>query len=665
MKKSLQRVTFNLLTWLFVISVSAQDGPFPPPAGQPGSTAINKDSLIFESWASALAIKRGYINLSNPGEEANGSNFATFGKRSNGLGAATGNSNNVISLGDGGEVTLTFGQPIVNGPGADFAVFENGFLDTFLELAFVEVSSDGVNYFRFPAISLNSEETQIGPFGEVDATKIHNLAGKYRIGFGTPFDLSDLEEHEDLDISNIRFVRIIDVVGSVDPAYATFDSQGNMVNDPFPTPFVSGGFDLEAVGIINGGKDYLVSDFQNLELPEESFENGANINGSFTSGAFDFHNNYNAEWNSWSGWAFSNQTDDQTSGFSNQFSSFAEGGVAGGGDDYDNFAIGTIGTDWMSGSNAPVPNTIAINTDDPQIVNGLYVTNSTYAALSMTFGDAFAKKFGGISGDDPDWFKLIIWGSRQNGSFTDSVEFYLADFRFEDNSLDYIVKDWSWVDLAHLGEITALNFILLSSDVGGFGMNTPSYFCIDNITVEQKDISPVLITEIPDFTLYLEENPSISVDLSDYFEDGDDDFSNFKFAITSNSDVSVASISFSGGIMTIHGLKDGTSDLILTGQSNAFALESSFSVTVLQSTTVQTFSEIGVSIYPNPFVDELKIEGLGNYLVRVFTNTGQLVYSEENRIRSNSLSLSHLAPGIYILEMIGEGKTAIGKVVKQ
>lgn len=665
MKKSLQNATLSLMVLLFGIPAIAQDGPFPPPAGQPGSTAVHMDSLIFESWASALTIKRGYINLSDPAEEADGSSFATFGNRSSPLGAATGFSNNVISLGDGGEVTLTFDQPIVNGPGADFAVFENGFLDTFLELAFVEVSSDGINYFRFPAISLNTEEEQIGPFGEVDATKIHNLAGKYRGGFGTPFDLSELEENENLDINNVRFVRIVDVVGSVDPAYATFDSQGHMVNDPFPTPFPSGGFDLEAVGIINGGKDYLVSDFRNLELPEEGFENGANITGSFSSGGFEFYNHYNAEWGSWSGWAFSNQTDDENPGFSNQFSSFAGGGVAGGGEQYDNFAIGTVEADWMSGTNAPVPNTITLNTADAKIVNGLYVTNSTYAALSMTFGDAFAKKFGGDSGNDPDWFKLVIWGSREDESSTDSVEFYLADFRFGDNSLDYIVKEWTWVDLAHLGEIKALNFILLSSDVGSFGMNTPSYFCIDNITVEQEDGAPQFIGEIPDYTLHLTENPSVSVSLNEYFADEDDAFSNFKFAITSDSDESVAAISFSNGIMTIQGVKEGTTDLVLTGQSNAFALEAYFSVTVVHPTSVQSFAEIGVSVYPNPFIDELRIESDKHYRAKLYTTTGQLAYSGNLLTERNVLALNHLLPGVYILEVASEGKVATGKVVKQ
>jgi len=103
--------------------------------------------------------------------------------------------------------------------------------------------------------------------------------------------------------------------------------------------------------------------------------------------------------------------------------------------------------------------------------------------LSMKNGDAFAKRFGGESGGDPDFFKITIrkWLNGEQGQ--DSVDFYLADYRFEDNSLDYIVQEWSYVNLESLGGVDSLEFSLSSSDVGAFGMNTPAFFCIDDIRV--------------------------------------------------------------------------------------------------------------------------------------------------------------------------------------
>lgn len=221
---------------------------YPPAAGQPGSTAISADSPVFVAWATGIEVQRGHVDISNPSLEHEGSNYATFGTAENALGPAT---NSVVSLGDAGEAILTFETPITDGDGFDFAVFENSFSATFLELAFVEVSSDGVNYFRFPSHSQTQTETQVGGFGNVDPTYINNLAGKYKGLFGTPFDLSELDDAVLLDKNNITHIKIIDVVGSIDPAYARYDNFGNAINDPFATPFYSSGFDLDGIGVIN------------------------------------------------------------------------------------------------------------------------------------------------------------------------------------------------------------------------------------------------------------------------------------------------------------------------------------------------------------------------------------------------------------------------------
>lgn len=241
----------KILIFGFLILNSISFGQFAPAAGQLGSTAIHKDSSAIVAWATEIQVQRGYINVSDPTQTHEGSNYATFGVPYNALGPAAGNSFDVLSLGDGGTATLRFALPIVNGTGPDFCIFENGLSDTYLELAFVEVSSDGERFVRFPSVSLTPSDVQVGPFGSLDATKIHNLAGKYRVSYGTPFNLEDLTDSASIDINNITHVRVIDVVGSIDPNFATFDSQGNIINELFPTPFYSGGFDLDAVGVIH------------------------------------------------------------------------------------------------------------------------------------------------------------------------------------------------------------------------------------------------------------------------------------------------------------------------------------------------------------------------------------------------------------------------------
>ncbi len=232
-----------LLIITFILSSILGYTQFPPAAGQEGSTAISKDSSVFIGWAVMCSVERGYLDISVPD-----SGFVSHGEVSNTLGQA---DNIVLSLGDGGIATLGFHVPIYNGEGFDFCVFENALNDTFLELAFVEVSSDGENYFRFPATSLTQTETQTETFGATMPEEINNLAGKYRLLYGTPFDLEEMKNIPGLNVDSITQIRIIDVVGSINDDFSTYDSQGNKINDPWPTPFASGGFDLDAVGVIH------------------------------------------------------------------------------------------------------------------------------------------------------------------------------------------------------------------------------------------------------------------------------------------------------------------------------------------------------------------------------------------------------------------------------
>ena len=239
----------KILSIFLVILPLLSVAQFAPPAGQEGTTAMHADSSAFIAWATGCVVDPGPMNISNPSLGVAGAGYPA----ENAIGAPDG-TYGVACLGDGGVATLTFASPIVNGPGPDFAVFENGFKSGayyFLEIAFVEVSSDGEHFFRFPAITNVPYDTQLGGFAVMDPTLIHNFAGKYEAFYGTPFDLDEVEDNPLLNKNNVTHVRVIDVVGCIDPQYATYDSQGHPVNDPWPTPFASSGYDLDAVGVIH------------------------------------------------------------------------------------------------------------------------------------------------------------------------------------------------------------------------------------------------------------------------------------------------------------------------------------------------------------------------------------------------------------------------------
>ena len=238
--KSFSCILFFLLIKLPIFAQFASQ------AGTENTTAIAADSPLFVDWGQDCTTARGPLDIADPNGATAGAGFAEAGN-----GAA---DNMTVSLGDGGTATLFFEPAVRDGEGADFAVFENGFGSPegdFLELAFVEVSSDGENFVRFPAVSLTNNAEGIGSFGTLEAAKIHNLAGKYYGGFGVPFDLAELADSAFLDVQNVTHVRLVDVIGTNNPEFATFDVEGNIIIDPYPTAFPSGGFDLDAVGVIH------------------------------------------------------------------------------------------------------------------------------------------------------------------------------------------------------------------------------------------------------------------------------------------------------------------------------------------------------------------------------------------------------------------------------
>jgi hypothetical protein len=206
-------------------------------------------------------------------------------------------------------------------------------------------------------------------------------------------------------------------------------------------------------------------DFESVTLDSSGFDNGAPVpGGPFNIDGASLHNEYTdfgGGFFGWNGWSVSNHTDTTTPGIANQYSSFAGGGASG------SSQYGVMFSD-----------TADITFAAPETISGAFFTNMTYSALSMLNGDSFAKQFGGASGTDPDWFNITIEGLL-GAAVTGSQVFYLADYRFADSGDDYVLDQWTWVDLSGLGVIDELRFTFGSSDIGTFGINTPTYAAMD------------------------------------------------------------------------------------------------------------------------------------------------------------------------------------------
>ena len=234
--KSMFKVIFWGFLWTGIWSQALYAGPFAPPAGQPGSDAVPRTDSRIVGWATLV---EEYLPGSDVSEQ--------FQDTTQALGPAEGNSFQICSLGNGGSITVSFGRPVPNGVGPDLAVFENSFDDFFLELAFVEVSSDGVNFFRFPNRSLTP------PTGGIDATDITGLASKYRQGFGTPFDLADLPDSPLLNKGAVTHVRLLDIVSGTE-----VDSEGGVIYDP-TFGINSAGVDCDAIALLESPPIEIVS----------------------------------------------------------------------------------------------------------------------------------------------------------------------------------------------------------------------------------------------------------------------------------------------------------------------------------------------------------------------------------------------------------------------
>lgn len=263
---------------------------FSGPAGE-GVTANGSNgnfvNPIYFGWADSVVLYDpsdvlGPYGINGIGRPPN--YFADFGDPAKTLGEVTGNVLDIVSLGDMdtseitahladsvthplGTLTLQLASPIENLTGADFTTFENGFVNQYntslgsvagqitAELGYVEVSSDGINFLRFPSHYLNSAPTGTQDQLTQDASNIYNLTGKhsnaYGESWGTPFDLEDLATdplvvNGTVDLNNILYVRIVDIPGD-----GTFtDASGNPIYDAWVT-WGSGGLDFEALGVIS------------------------------------------------------------------------------------------------------------------------------------------------------------------------------------------------------------------------------------------------------------------------------------------------------------------------------------------------------------------------------------------------------------------------------
>lgn len=216
-------------------------------------------------------------------------------------------------------------------------------------------------------------------------------------------------------------------------------------------------------------------DFEELNLPENSFWNGADGSGGFNTGNARFPNSYFKDemYEYWSGFSYSNVRNVLSRGYTNQFASIAGSGAEGS----ENYAV----------LYSALIDSIVFDT--PEKITNISVCNSTYAYFVMKEGDEWGTpRMGGEDGKSQDYFKMVLSAFDEGGKLIGNGNIYLADFDSTRVHTGYISNVWTDIDLSDFGFVKKLTFHFDSSIQNEFGILIPTYVCIDNIEGELQSV---------------------------------------------------------------------------------------------------------------------------------------------------------------------------------
>ena len=397
-----------------------------------------------------------------------------------------------------------------------------------------------------------------------------------------------------------------------------------------------------------------VADFEDVALNTSgTWIPGQTGETQMLSGGWAFTSYYESYF--WGGFSASNHTDLTQTGMDAQYTAVTSGGHDGSAQ----YAVAyTMGAQTEV---SPLDESV-------QTVTGCYVTNNLWAYQSITEGDYSATPFGGTTGNDPDWFKLTATGKNANGQTTGSLDFYLADYRFQDNAEDYVLSTWEWFDLSPLGPVASISFSLSSTKSNSYGMLTPAYFCMDDfngIGPEAPDQPPYIANPVEDVVFNLFPQ-SIEVNLSGVASDPDDDDDAIVYSLLSNSNEAALSASLTGKTLTLDRLsnEDAEAQLLLRANSDGQFVD--FGIHVMMNHYVGIGEDqVVYRVYPNPTQGQLHIAVNNDsaFEYRLFNLLGQLVFSGGAEGGTTSIDVSTCQEGIYFIAVQQEGNVSIEKIV--
>lgn len=392
--------------------------------------------------------------------------------------------------------------------------------------------------------------------------------------------------------------------------------------------------------------------FEDVTLGPNGYWQGEEGENEMYSGGWLFTNYYSSYF--WGGFTASNHTDLTQTGLDAQYTA-------------------ATGTGYDGSVQYGVAYTYGAQTDvyaadgSTQTITGCYVTNNLWAYQNMLYGDATATAFGGPTGNDPDWFKLTATGKNANGQTVGTAEFYLADYRFSNNSEDYVLNTWEWFDLSTLGEVATISFSLSSSRNDNYGMITPAYFCIDDfngVGPEAPDLPPYIVHPVSDVIMTLFPQ-IVEVNLDGVATDPDDPDENIVYSLVSNGNPTAVSASVSGKMLSITRLIEEAAEATLVLRATSDGQTVDFNVHVV----LNEFVGIGETLvmfeaYPNPCHGQfqLSVNDAQGFEYRVYDLWGQTMATGHSQGHA-IVDLSECPAGIYFVSVVQDGKQSVLRIV--
>ena len=376
---------------------------------------------------------------------------------------------------------------------------------------------------------------------------------------------------------------------------------------------------------------------ENLYLDSESYWNGSKGNGYFLSGSYKFHNTAYPDYNTYMDCTYSNQTATTYSGLQDQWRNIVGKGY----DNSENYGIAY-----------PQPGTITVmNKENGDNIRGFYVTNTAWVYDAVKKGDGMSDVAGGFQ--KGDYFKLIIKGKKADNTES-QVEYYLADYRAENEADHYVLDTWQWVDLSSLGEVKSVSFKMEGTKKNNYGLTTPTYFAFDNFNGVRNEKAGAAVAA-----------QGQTIDISSNFTP-DGSKATMKYAIVELVPSTVkakVSIDEATGELSIKGETSEEFEIVVSmtqaGKTQYVRIPVTFVTGINVLAEGSNDATIGVQN------GEIVVNGAASdYTVEVYSTSGMLV-GKANGTANSAVRIPSTAKGLYIVKVVmGNQKITKSVLVK-